>query len=289
MSAICYLCGSGRRHRKEGRVRDAPELPIWECEGCGLVSLGAGVGRDGDFYADSGMHGSEAPDAQAWLRESERDDRRRIAFLASRLAGSRLLDLGCGAGGFLAHAGALATSATGIEPERRLAGHFRALGLTVHSDLGALPEDSRFDLITAFHVIEHLADPREILRRLAARLADSRSGLIVEVPAATDALLSLYRSSSFSNFTYWSCHLYLFDASTLRRLAEQAGLRVDFIRQVQRYPLSNHLHWLAAGRPGGHRTWAFLDTPELERAYESTLASLGLCDTLIAGFALASE
>lgn len=286
MSA-CYLCGSTDRRQREGRVRDNPGLPIWQCNGCGLVYLDAAGARDSDFYADSGMHGGAAPDAQAWLREGERDDRRRAEFLATKLGGRRVLDFGCGAGGFLARARTLAASVAGIEPERRLGKHFDSLRLTVYGALDDLAPESRFDLITAFHVVEHLPDPRAVLRDLATRLSDSRSELVVEVPAATDALLALYGNRAFSEFTYWSCHLYLFDAATLRRLGEQAGLSVNFVRQVQRYPLSNHLHWLAAGRPGGHQAWGFLDTPELERAYESSLAALGLCDTLIASFSLA--
>ncbi len=286
MTTVCYLCGSGERRRRDGKVRDAPELPIWECLDCGLVYLGQAAQRSSDFYADSGMHGDTAPDARAWLREGERDDWRRAQFLAAKMIGRRVLDFGCGAGGFLAHARVGAASVTGIEPERRLVGHFQSLGLEVVGGLDDLEPDRRFDLITAFHVVEHLPDPRKTLRELSGRLVDGRSELVVEVPAASDALLTLYGSRAFAEFTYWSCHLYLFTAATLRRLGEEAGLRVNFIRQVQRYPLSNHLHWLAAGGPGGHQAWGFLDTPELERAYEASLASLGLCDTLIAGFSL---
>ncbi len=59
--------------------------------------------------------------------------------------------------------------------------------------------------------------------------------------------------------------------------------------QVQRYPLSNHLHWLAHGKPGGHKTWGFLDSAELDAAYAATLARVGACDTLIAGFSLGDK
>ena len=65
-------------------------------------------------------------------------------------------------------------------------------------------------------------------------------------------------------------------------LACQAGLRVVAVQHYQRYPLSNHLHWLSQGKPGGHQRWAFLDTPEMARAYANTLAALGKTDTLIA-------
>jgi hypothetical protein len=65
-------------------------------------------------------------------------------------------------------------------------------------------------------------------------------------------------------------------------LAEQAGLGSGYIQHIQRYPLSNHLYWLAKEEPNGHEKWAFMDCPELDKAYEQVLASLGKTDTLIA-------
>ncbi len=120
-----------------------------------------------------------------------------------------------------------------------------------------------------------------MLRELATRLKD-RGRLVIEVPSSEDALLTLYESDAFQRFTYWSQHLFLFNAETLRRLATQAGLRVVSVQQFQRYPLSNRLHWLSRNRPGGHQHWSFLDTPALTEAYAASLAAVGKCDTLIA-------
>lgn len=106
--------------------------------------------------------------------------------------------------------------------------------------------------------------------------------MLIEVPSSTDAPLTLYGSEALQHFTYWSLHLFLFNAETLRRLAEQAGLRIVTIQQSQRYPLSNHLHWLSQNKLGCHQRWAFLDSPELKMAYANALAAMGRCDTLIA-------
>ena len=110
----------------------------------------------------------------------------------------------------------------------------------------------KWDIITMFHVLEHLPDPRKTLKELAGKLKPGGK-VIVEVPNSKDALLTLYKSGPFSEFTYWSCHLFLFNAATLSAVAEQAGYRVEFIKHIQRYPVSNHLHWLAEGKPGGTR------------------------------------
>lgn len=65
-------------------------------------------------------------------------------------------------------------------------------------------------------------------------------------------------------------------------LFSQIELKVNYITQVQRYPLANHLYWLAKEKPGGHQSWHFIDSLELHAAYEKSLASIGKCDTIIA-------
>jgi hypothetical protein len=106
---------------------------------------------------------------------------------------------------------------------------------------------------------------------------------VIEVPSSADALLTLYENIPFSEFTYWTCHLYLFNASNLPLLAKSSGLSVEYVKHIQRYPLSNHLYWLAKGKPGGHQIWSFLDSEDLFRAYETQLAAIGKTDTLIVG------
>jgi len=224
------------------------------------------------------MHGSAPASIDSWLRESEPDDQRRIDMLRSALLNKTVLDFGCGAGGFAAKARAIAAEIVGVEPERRVHEYWGDR-LTLYGGLDEF--DGEFDVITAFHVIEHLPDPRQTLRELALRLRD-KGRLIAEVPSSEDALLTLYDNDAFQHFTYWSQHLFLFNAETLRRVTAQAGLRAVSILQFQRYPLSNHLYWLTRGLPGGHQHWSFLDTPALTQAYAASLASVGKCDTIIA-------
>jgi len=77
--------------------------------------------------------------------------------------------------------------------------------------------------------------------------------------------------------------MYLFNAKTFSALVKQAGLKVNWIKHVQRYPLSNHLYWLANGKPGGHNIWGFLNNQRLDAEYEGQLAAIGKTDTIIAG------
>jgi 2-polyprenyl-3-methyl-5-hydroxy-6-metoxy-1,4-benzoquinol methylase len=274
----CYLCSSTQFSVRNGAVRDDPSLRILECDACGLVALSSFEHIEPGHYADSGMHGEAVPSVEAWLRDTERDDQRRFEMLESALPNRRVLDFGSGAGGFVRKAQALTADVAGVEPERRVHEHWSG-AITLHNSLADV--GGSYDIITAFHVIEHLPDPRTTLRELAACMKAS-GRLVVEVPSSDDALLTLFDNAAFQRFTYWSQHLFLFNADTLRRLAVQAGLRVISIAQFQRYPVSNHLYWMSRQRPGGHQHWAFLDTPALTAAYGAALAAIGKCDTLIA-------
>ncbi|MSW74995.1 MAG: methyltransferase domain-containing protein [Actinobacteria bacterium] len=280
----CYLCGSEQSTRRKGQVRDNPNSQIHECAACDLVYLSACEPENlTTFYQEGGMHGGaeSAVPIDHWLRETARDDSRRFESFREQIVNKRVLDFGCGAGGFLLRAREVAESVAGVELEKRLTPHFKTNALSVFADIDHFPLERKFDVITAFHVIEHLPDPRNMLEKLKEHLGPNGK-IIVEVPSSDDALLTLYENDPFSRFTYWSCHLFLFNAHTLSLLAKQAGLRVSYIKHVQRYPISNHLYWLSRGNPGGHDHWAFLDSPEMDAAYANTLARIGKTDTLIA-------
>ncbi|OCR06745.1 class I SAM-dependent methyltransferase [Helicobacter pullorum] len=143
-----------------------------------------------------------------------------------------------------------------------------------------------YDLLTAFHVMEHLQDSITILKQLAT-LLESNGKILIEVPNGNEALLSIFKNKAYSEFIYTNVHLYCFTPHTLRLLGEKAGLKVEFVKCIQRYPISNHLFWLAHNAPNGQKQWgSFIDNPLLQNAYEQTLASLGATDTLIAQFSL---
>ena len=141
--------------------------------------------------------------------------------------------------------------------------------------------EGNVDIITMWHVIEHLEDPIDLLKKLKGFLKPN-GRIIIETPNAEDALLSQYKSEAFADFTYWECHLYLFSNSTIRTVIEDAGLKLIAQKQIQRYPLSNHLYWLTNGKPGGHKEWAFMNDENINSAYEKVLGMMGRADTIIA-------
>jgi SAM-dependent methyltransferase len=95
---------------------------------------------------------------------SEEYDSALAWFGSQDVRGMRLLDVGCGGGGFLKRARDRGFDVTGVDyNEERLAAVRKELGVDAFS--GSLEEfakarpDERFDVATIFEVVEHLDDP----------------------------------------------------------------------------------------------------------------------------------
>ncbi len=280
----CYLCGSTRYRIRPGHARDNEQLLPLECMDCGLVMLSSFDHITGSFYEDSHMHDAKPVSSRLAQRVSTEDSIRRFRDFVPFFTGKRLLDIGCGSGDFLALAKTQAKEIYGVEPDRQWLAEHERLGIPTLRGCSDLPGFA--DVITMFHVLEHIPDPRSFLRQVAEKLEPAEGRLIIEVPSANDALLTLYENEAFSKFTYWSCHLYLHTQDTLQRLLREAGFHMEEMRQYQRYPLANHLYWLAKNMPGGQVHWNMLDNPILGGAYADILCQLRKCDTLIGIFSL---
>ena len=281
----CYLCGADDISFKSGSVRDNKNISILECNNCSLVFLDSFDHIQDSSYSDGIMHNDDIGDGNKLsvdelIKIASEDDKRRFNQFKNIIKGKDLLDFGCGIGGFIKHARRISNLAHGIELERRLVPHYKENNLIVHQYLSELNEN-KYDLITLFHVLEHVPDPKSLLKDLRSRLNEGGQ-IIIEVPNIEDALLTLYDSGPFSHFYYWSPHLYYYSSKTLEKLAIQSNLKINYIEQFQRYPLSNHLYWLAFEKSGGHEVFNMFNDKELNRLYIKKIAELGKCDTIIA-------
>jgi SAM-dependent methyltransferase len=137
------------------------------------------------------------------------------------------LDVGAGAGDFVAAARALGWEAVGVEANEEAAGRAQEAGLAVVAgDAAAALASGRvagpFDVVRFHHTLEHLAEPAEVLRAAAA--ATPRGGsLLVAVPNAGGVF-----SRWFGRYWYhWALpfHRSHFDVASLRRLLRSTGWR----------------------------------------------------------------
>ncbi len=280
----CYFCGNSIFDLVHSGVRGDKEACVVKCRNCGLTQLDRIIDNIDEFYQNSGMRGFD-PVAKLINEETSvsfDDDNRRFNLIKNMIENKRYLDFGCGHGGVLSRAYKKTRELYAVEPEDNMRNHITE-GVVSYSSIAEARQElhEKMDVITLFHVLEHLEDPVDILCQLKDLINDD-GRIIVEVPNADDALLSVYKNSQYADFTYWICHLYYFNNESLRKVAEKAGLKVSFLQQIQRYPLSNHLFWLVNGKPGGHDQWSFLGDDQLNGAYGKKLAELGIADTIIA-------
>lgn len=277
----CYLCGSSEFEKLDGKVRDNETLDVLQCKNCSLVFLSSFEHICDNFYEEDGMFGGENCkniDIKNWLKTTKEDDKRRYDFLKKEIKDKKILDFGCGNGGFLLNAQKIAQKVAGVELQKCLQNFFEQKKLEVYSDINQLTE--KFDFVTLFHVLEHIKDPIELLKSIGSKLEENGE-IIIEVPNSNDALITLYKNYSFMNFTYWSCHLFLFNEATLSEIVKKAGYKINYLKHVQRYGFANHLWWQFMKEPGGHKKLWFLNWGFLNRWYEKSLASVKATDTII--------
>lgn len=275
----CYLCGSQEYEVIAPRVRDSKDIQVLKCIHCDLVFLSQTDYIADDFYEKSGMLNYNV-NLDEYRKNSYKDDKRRFSSLQEKIKNKKILDFGCGAGGFLHMASRLSAECSGIELDNYIRAYLNKEGLRCYKNLEEV-KDKKYDVITMFHVLEHLEKPKDTLKKIKDLLMPEGT-LIIEVPNADDALLKFYKSKEFAAFTYWSCHIMLYNATTLKKLIKCVGESEVSVKQIQRYPLSNHLYWLSQQKPAGHIKWGALSDTDLDIAYEKVLGSLGMCDTIFA-------
>ena len=263
------------------RVRDREDTQVLRCARSGLIVLDRSDHMDLHHYQEQdGFSYWGVNQREKALERTRRDDARRVAQFRFLLEGKRCMDVGSGPGGFLDLAAPYVDSLCAVEPQTDVRRVLHKRGYEVYPSVEHVSQTG-LDVVTVFHVLEHMTTPIDTLTHIRRRLRP-RGVVIVEVPHALDYLLSHLDCEPFKAFTFWSEHLILHTRQTLRLYLELAGFSRITISGFQRYPLTNHLHWIRCGKPGGHELGRELSTPELDAAYTQRLQALDATDTLIA-------
>ena len=236
----CPICGSARARPRF--AVDGIAAPVVVCAECGLGRFDPMPGAETveAFYPDS-YYGVPGVKFQPLIEGLVRwVGSRHVRFLSRGLPpGARVLDVGCGRGvvlGALADRGyevhgveVSAAAARGADPraEVRIAPRL--------ADAGYPP--AHFDEVLIWHVLEHLARPRETLEEVH-RILRPGGRLVVAVPNFSSA------QAAWSGAAWFHLdlprHLFHFPLAALRRLLDQTGFE----------PISDH-HFSLRQNPFG--------------------------------------
>lgn len=190
------------------------------------------------------------------------------------------LELGCASGYFLAAIKDKVRSVTGYETHLLLKQYCQEIGINMVECIGEC-KSNQFDRVFMFFLLEHLGDPVNYLAEVK-RILKKGGKIFIEIPNVEDALLSLYNIPAFNNYYYTPAHQFYYSRKTLSELLLKSGFNDFEIIPVQRYDLSNHMHWMMNGKPGGQGLYTHIFTPELLKRYAQDLKDHFICDTLFA-------
>jgi SAM-dependent methyltransferase len=160
-------------------------------------------------------------------------------------APGRLLDVGCGTGEFLKQMQDHGWQVAGFEKDESAASFGRdryALDIKNGDLLDAAIDSHSFDVITLWHVLEHLYHPKATLAKMSNILKDDGI-LLIAVPNITSYDANVYGSD-------WVAldsprHLWHFTPGTMALLCAGAGL---FIARYRQMPLDAYFNCLMSAR-----------------------------------------
>ena len=208
------------------------------------------------------------------------DDLRRIKSFKRYCRGKNVLDFGCGWGGFLSGL-KVARSCNAVELRKECIEFIQKKRKKINVSNNINNFSKKFDVITMFHVLEHIPYQIDTLKLVNSKLKKGGK-IIVEVPHAEDFLILQNELKEFKNFTFWSEHLILHTVRSLRKILNLSGFKNINISFFQRYNFPNHLGWFISRKPGGHHTYKKFSNDFLNSVYSENLIRLGQTDTLIA-------
>jgi len=255
-------------------TRDIKDINVLKCKDTGILFLDKNIQTN---YEKHTLNYWKSFDLKKARENTYKDDFRRYLIIENLLKkDTKLLDFGCGNGGFLnlINKG----EKCGIELNKEIVEFLKKEDFNIENNIEIF--DEKFDIICMFHVLEHLPEPVEILKNIKNKMSKD-SLLIIEVPHSNDILIKKYNCEKFKDFTFWSEHLILYTKETLKKILQLSGFENIEIYGEQRYNIFNHLHWLSKGEPGGDKKFDLYDANLIEN-YNNFLKDNYMTDTLIA-------
>lgn len=150
--------------------------------------------------------------------------KRKVSLINSfNTSGKKLLDVGCGTGNFLATAEKEGWNVYGIEPSKEARDISSRKNIVALEELPFLREDN-FDVITLWHVLEHVPNLLSYIETLKRKLSPN-GVLLIAVPNYKSFDASYYKE-------YWAAydvprHLWHFSQKSIQMLFSEQGMHVQ--------------------------------------------------------------
>jgi len=224
----CPACGSDRL-LAAGEVQDFSVsrqlFPLLACKECTLrftqhapvAEAAAPFYQFEQYISHTNTSKGLISKVYQWVRKFTLRQKRKLVEKNSGIKAGHLLDLGCGTGAFAATMQRAGWQVTALEPDagaRKVALEQFGVQAADSAEFYTLPA-AQFDVITLWHVLEHMHDLKKVLKQLHT-LLKPQGMLFIAVPNFTS-----YDATVFGE--HWAAydvprHLYHFSPQAMRSL-----------------------------------------------------------------------
>ncbi len=240
----CRLCQSLLRSPVivAESVRDSKNQKVIQCQTCGHVQL---LRENPKVVSTSSL--SQAAERGGWdlnhFWDVEKHDTYRRISLIKRIIPppAKVLDIGTGFGFFVGLLTEHGYSCASTETNKTKLAYVPKSVTIIPPDFGNADKPLDFEIVTMFHMLEHLEEPVAFLDLLRESVK-SGCRIVIEVPNRDDLLLR--ESRPYFEFYWQKSHLSYFNRESLADLICRGGLRSSEIFSIQRYGLLNLMSWI---------------------------------------------
>lgn len=291
MAISCPICRCHKVDLLQQGVWDAVQRNIYRCGFCKTTFLYPMMNKaeNARFYSSQGL--------QARYKRITSSNKKKFLDLKLKKAAEfqvnslkkyfaksqTLCDIGASCGMFLEKARPYVKQVIAVELGQSEQKILRAKKIPYYSQLeDVVKKKVKFDVVTMFHVFEHIPEPLDFVKKLKKVLAP-QALVIVEVPNVDDVLISQYNCQAFKKFYFQSMHCFYYNKETLKNVFEADGFSLVSDHYIQRYSLANHLQWLLRAKSGGNVELE-KKFSSVKKAYTDLLVSEKLTDTILCIF-----
>ena len=217
MIIYCNFCNGHDMHRvADTDSKNGGRLDVFLCNKCGLIQQAPlpdeqSLERYYSTHYRVDYKGTRQPRARHVFRSANQAVNRLGFLRRNGLHSGTLLDIGAGSGEFVAMARKAGYGATGIEPDLGYSEYARS-EYSADVVTGKIRDAvGLHEIVTLFHVLEHLRSPVEAFASLH-RLLVPGGRLFIEVPWILSGAIS-------PSNRYFKAHLFYFDVQTLAACA----------------------------------------------------------------------
>jgi len=238
----CPICGSEKieiKHQSLDFLVTQSFFSIMECDNCGTCTTSPqpdtleidAYYKSEDYISHSGKSTGIIESLYKIARFFTLRSKRTLIENESMLRKGKLLDIGCGSGEFLRFCQDSGWDVTGIEPgvsAREKASEL--LGKKVHKTDALFQNlDEKFDVISMWHVLEHVHDPNKYISHIRD-LLNPKGVIIIAVPNYTSTDANDYGAE----WAAWDAprHLFHYSPKSMRYLVSKAGMKLDRLKMM---------------------------------------------------------